>query len=50
MWIALSHSERRYGGQIVEADDFVEQIFKDRVQPAPMASAGRDSVLHRSES
>ena len=24
MWMALSQSERRYGGQIIEADDFME--------------------------
>lgn len=50
MWMALAHSERRYGGRIVEADDFVEQIFKDRVQPAPMASAGRDPGPQQSPS
>ena len=33
MWMALAQSERRYGGKIVEADDFVEQILKDRVRP-----------------
>jgi integrase len=34
MWMALSQSERRYGGHIVEADDFMEQVFRDRVRPA----------------
>jgi hypothetical protein len=35
MWMALAQSERRYGGKIVEADDFVDQILKDRVRPEP---------------
>jgi integrase len=35
MWMALSQSERRYGGHVVEADDFMEQVFRDRVRPAP---------------
>jgi hypothetical protein len=35
MWMALAQSERRYGGKIVEADDFVDQILKDRVRPVP---------------
>lgn len=34
MWMALAQSERRYGGKIVEADEFVDRILKDRVQPA----------------
>jgi hypothetical protein len=34
MWMALAQSDRRYGGNIVEADDFVAQIFRDRVQPS----------------
>ncbi|MGY4349717.1 site-specific recombinase XerD [Bradyrhizobium sp. GM7.3] len=33
MWMALAQSERRYGGKIVEAGDFVDQILKDRVRP-----------------
>ena len=33
--MALAQSERRYGGKIVEADDFVDQILKDRVRPVP---------------
>jgi integrase len=33
MWMALAQSERRYGGKIVEADDFVDHILKDRVRP-----------------
>jgi integrase len=33
MSMALAQSERRYGGKIVEADDFVDQILKDRVRP-----------------
>jgi integrase len=35
MWMALAQSERRYGGKIVEAGDFVDQILKDRVRPVP---------------
>ncbi len=35
MWIALAQTERRYGGKFVEADDFADQIFRDRIQPAP---------------
>jgi hypothetical protein len=35
MCIALAQSERRYGGKIVEADDLVDQILKDRVRPVP---------------
>jgi integrase len=35
MWMALAQSERRYGGKIVEASDFVDQILKDRVRPRP---------------
>jgi hypothetical protein len=35
MWMALAQSERRYGGKIVAADDFVDQILKDRVRPLP---------------
>jgi hypothetical protein len=35
MWMALAQSERRYGGKIVEADDFVDQLLKDRVRPPP---------------
>jgi hypothetical protein len=35
MWMALAQSERRYGGKIVEASDFVDQILKDRVRPVP---------------
>ena len=34
MWMALSQSERRYGGHIVEADSFMEQVLRDRVRPA----------------
>jgi hypothetical protein len=30
MWMALAQSDRRYGGKIVEAEDFVEQVFRDR--------------------
>jgi hypothetical protein len=39
MWMALAQSERRYGGKIVEADEFVERILKDRAQPASKAVA-----------
>ncbi|ABE61758.1 hypothetical protein Nham_0896 [Nitrobacter hamburgensis X14] len=35
MWMALAQSERRYGGKIVEAGDFVDQILKDRVRSVP---------------
>jgi hypothetical protein len=42
MWMALAQSDRRYGGNIVEADDFVAQIFRDRVQPAQHVSAERE--------
>jgi hypothetical protein len=35
MWMALSQSGHRYGGHVVEANDFMEQIFRDRVRPAP---------------
>jgi integrase len=35
MWMALAQSARRYGGKIVEADDFVDQILKERVRPVP---------------
>ena len=35
MWMALSQSERRYGGHLVEADDFMERVFKDRIAAAP---------------
>jgi hypothetical protein len=35
MWMALAQSERRYGGKIVEADDFVDQILKERVRSVP---------------
>jgi hypothetical protein len=38
MWMARSQSERRYGGDIVEADDCMEQVFRDRVRPAPAFS------------
>jgi hypothetical protein len=38
MWIALAQSERRYGGKIVEADDFADQIFRDRARPASRTS------------
>lgn len=27
MWLALAPSERCYGGKILEANDFVDQIF-----------------------
>jgi hypothetical protein len=33
--MALAQSERRYGGKIVEAEDFVDQILMDRVRPVP---------------
>ncbi|MEY9350305.1 MULTISPECIES: DUF6538 domain-containing protein [Bradyrhizobium] len=39
MWMALAQSERRYGGKIVEADEFVDRILKDRAQPASRAVA-----------
>lgn len=39
MWMALAQSERRYGGKIVEAEEFVDRILKDRVQPAYQAAA-----------
>jgi hypothetical protein len=42
--MALAQSERRYGGKIVEADDFVDQIFKDRVRPAPAISSMPDTM------
>lgn len=35
MWMALAQSERRYGSKIVEVDDFVDQILKDRVRSVP---------------
>jgi hypothetical protein len=35
MWMALAQSERRYGGKVVEADDFVDQILKDRIRSVP---------------
>jgi hypothetical protein len=44
MWMALSQSERRYGGHIVEADDFIEQVFKDRVRPAPGGADAGDAT------
>jgi hypothetical protein len=47
MWMALSQSERRYGGHIVEADDFIEQVFKDRVRPAQGGSAVSDANRFR---
>jgi hypothetical protein len=40
MWMALAQSERRYGGKIVEADDFVDQILKDRVRPHGASNIG----------
>lgn len=39
MWMALAQSERRYGGKIVEAEEFVGRILKDRVQPAYQVAA-----------
>ncbi|WLB48292.1 tyrosine-type recombinase/integrase [Bradyrhizobium ottawaense] len=39
MWMALAQSERRYGGKIVEAEEFVDRILKDRVQPAYQLAA-----------
>ena len=47
MWMALSQSERRYGGHIVEADDFIEQVFKDRVRPAPGGADAEDATRSR---
>jgi integrase len=47
MWMALSQSERRYGGHIVEADDFIEQVFKDRVRPAPGGADAGDATRSR---
>jgi hypothetical protein len=47
MWMALSQSERRYGGHIVEADDFIEQVFKDRVRPAPGRADAGDATRSR---
>lgn len=45
MWMALAQSERRYGGKIVEAGEFVDRILKDRVQPAyQVAARPRDLV------
>ena len=44
MWIALAQSERRYQGKIVEADELVEQILKDRVKSASAAVAPFDPV------
>src|ERR1700731_4823506 len=35
MWMALAQSKRRYGGKIVEAEDFVDQILKNRLRPVP---------------
>jgi hypothetical protein len=32
--MALAQSEERYSGKIVEAEEFVDGIFKNRVQPA----------------
>jgi hypothetical protein len=49
MWMALSQSERRYGGHIVEADDFMEQIFLARRQAKPEVTfhifVGLDAIL-----
>lgn len=39
MWMALAQSERRYGGKIVEAEEFVDRILKDRVQPVYQVAA-----------
>jgi hypothetical protein len=33
MWMALAQSDRRYGGKIVEAEDFVERILREPLQP-----------------
>jgi hypothetical protein len=44
MWMALSQSERRYGGRIVEADDFMEQVFRDRVRDPQSAVPGGDDI------
>jgi hypothetical protein len=45
MWMALAQSDRRYGGNIVEADDFVAQIFRDRVQPGQRVSEEHETFL-----
>lgn len=37
--MALAQSERRYGGKIVEADEFVGGILKDRVRSVSRAVA-----------
>lgn len=47
MWMALSQSERRYGAHIVEADDFMEQMFKDRVRPAQDGADAGDAARSR---
>jgi integrase len=47
MWMALSQSERRYSGHIVEADDFMAQVFRDRVRPAPAVSGAGHVVQSR---
>jgi integrase len=44
MWMALAQSERRYGGKIVEADDIVDQIFRDRVRPSPAEPSLSDAM------
>nr|WP_092681182.1 DUF6538 domain-containing protein [Rhodopseudomonas pseudopalustris] len=46
MWMALAQSDRRYGGNIVEADDFVAQIFRDRVQPVQRVQDEREMFAH----
>jgi integrase len=46
MWMALAQSERRYGCKIVEADEFVDRILKDRAQPASRAVAMPLDLIH----
>jgi integrase len=47
MWMALSQSERRYGGHIVEADDFIEKVFKDRARATQGGSDASDATRLR---
>jgi integrase len=47
MWMALSQSERRYGGHIVEADDFMEKVFKDRARAMQGGSDASEATRFR---
>jgi integrase len=49
MWMALAQSERRYGGKIVEAGDFVDQILKDRVRSVPGEFEMPAERMHQSQ-